>query len=147
MAEQHGGYRRPSNPAAVSGPGSLSRRTDGGVSDSQSAQMLPDAKYGEQANFQDIQSGADLAGAPAQRPARPVIPMGADTQRPSEPVTAGSPVGEGIGPTAAGIDTRTIDQQDAAALKESLPMLEYIANRPESSPSMRIFVRRIKGNL
>ena len=27
---RHGGYRTPSNPAPVSGPGSLSQRTDGG---------------------------------------------------------------------------------------------------------------------
>ena len=30
MAEQHGGKRTPRNPAPVSGPGRLSRRTDGG---------------------------------------------------------------------------------------------------------------------
>ncbi len=28
--EQQGGYRKPNNPAPVSGPGSLSQRTDGG---------------------------------------------------------------------------------------------------------------------
>ena len=29
MAEAHGGYRQPSSPAPVSGPGALSKRTDG----------------------------------------------------------------------------------------------------------------------
>ena len=31
MANGRGGYRQPSNPAPVSGPGALSKRTDGGA--------------------------------------------------------------------------------------------------------------------
>ena len=42
MADGHGGYRRPTNPSPVSGPGALSRRTDG----QQPTQDLPNAKYG-----------------------------------------------------------------------------------------------------
>lgn len=62
MAE-HGGYRMPSNPAPVSGPGKFSGRTDG-----QTARALPDAGYGEQAEFQEMQGGApmsDTSGVPA----------------------------------------------------------------------------------
>ena len=40
-----GGYRKPQNPAAVSGPGALSKRTDG----KQPVVRVPDVPYGEQA--------------------------------------------------------------------------------------------------
>lgn len=144
MAE-HGGKRTPAHPAAVSGPGALSRRTDGGPADTQAMQSLPNAGYGEAQDFAEISGGAPAAGNPVPTPQ--AIPMGAPTQRPDEPVTAGSPMGAGMGPQAAGIELRSLDQQDAAALKSQLPMLEYIANRPGSSPSLRALVRRAKGNL
>lgn len=136
MAE-HGGYREPRNPAPVSGPGALSQRTDGGV-----PRMTGGGEYGETADLAALQSGADMG---AQRP-RP-IPLTADSRRPDEPVTAGAPVGEGIGPTAAGIDMRSVDEQDAAALRAELPLLEYLANRDGATPSSRALIRRLKGNL
>lgn len=144
MAE-HGGKRTPAHPAAVSGPGALSKRTDGGPADAQAMQALPNAGYGEAKDYAEISGGAPAAGNPVPTPQ--AIPMGAPTQRPAEPVTAGNPLGEGVGPQAAGIEMRSLDQQDAASLKDQLPMLEYLANRPDSSPSLRAIVRRIKGNL
>jgi hypothetical protein len=44
-----GGYQKPSKPASVSGPGKLSRRTDGGPA--QKLRDIPDAKYGENAGL------------------------------------------------------------------------------------------------
>ena len=44
MAER-GGYRTPSNPAPVSGPGALSQRTDGGPT--QGATYISGLPYGE----------------------------------------------------------------------------------------------------
>lgn len=146
MAE-HGGRRTPAHPAAVSGPGALSARTDGGPADTQAMQSLPNAGYGEAKAFDEIQSGAPAAGNPVPSQAPQAIPMGAPTQRPDEPVTAGNPMGEGVGPQAAGIEMRSMDQQDAASLAQQLPMLEYIANMPNASPSTRALVRRIKGNI
>jgi len=96
MANGHGGYRRPSKPAVVSGPGRLSKRTDGGPS--QGGVPLPNAKYGENANFQSIERGAPMAadaGVPAP------VPLTAPTARPHEPVTAGAVLGPGPGPGAA----------------------------------------------
>lgn len=141
MAE-HGGYRTPAHPAAVSNPGAGSQRTDGRPGE-QPMRELPNAKYGEGAEFDAIQGGAPIAAQPRPQ----AIPLGADTQRPDEPVTAGSPLGPGVGPTGAGIEMRSLDQQDAQALRSKLPMLIYEANRPDSTPSFRAFVRRIKGNL
>ena len=44
-----GGYRQPSNPAPVSGPGALSARTDGGAGNSkQPIRRIPGQAYGEQ---------------------------------------------------------------------------------------------------
>lgn len=143
MAE-HGGPRTPSNPAPVSGPGALSRRTDGGPGSTQPQQVMPNAAHGEAQEFEDIQSGADMAGGAVPLPT--AIPLGAPTQRPNEPVTAGSPVGPGVGPMAAGIEMRSMEQQDADAMKKWLPFLEFMANQPDASPSTRAYVRRIKGS-
>lgn len=145
MAEQHGGYRQPNNPAPVSGPGALSRRTDGGPGATQPQQVLPNAAYGEAQDFHDIQAGADMAGSPVPGPT--AIPLGAPTQRPDEPLTAGSPMGPGVGPTGAGIDMRSIEQQDAAALQQWMPLMEWLSNQPDASPSTRMIVRRLKGAL
>lgn len=112
MAEGHGGMRRPSNPAPVSGPGALSQRTDG-----QGARYMAGGEYGEGQEMMDLQTSAPMSKAPAApRPrtgrqivaedmARPT-PLFAPTERPDEPITAGAPFGPGPGPAprvAAGV--------------------------------------------
>lgn len=109
MAEQHGGMRRPSSPAPVSGPGALSQRTDGGPAKPAYVSGLP---YGEGQDFYDLQTSAPL-GAEAAKPrsrsgatapqggASSPTPLFAPTARPDEPVTAGAPVGPGPGPQAS----------------------------------------------
>lgn len=106
-ANQHGGYRAPTHPAPVSGPGSLSQRTDGGPASPEYVSGLP---YGEGQDFYDLQSSAPL-GSPAAKPrnrsgnSSPVggaaTPLFMPTQRPDEPVTAGAPFGPGDGPDMA----------------------------------------------
>jgi len=109
MAEQQGGYRRPSNPAPVSGPGALSRRTDG-----QGAKYMAGGEYGEGQEMMDLQTSAPMSKAPAQprmrqpRSGRQVVeegmsptPLFAPTERPDEPITAGAPFGPGPGPAAS----------------------------------------------
>lgn len=148
MANGHGGYRRPSNPAPTSGPGKLSRRTDGGPAD-QGQRIASGGGYGDRKDMEEIQSGAAMQGGgnpggdmglPAGGPAP--VPLSADSQRPDEPVTAGAPVGAGIGPEAAGIAS---DQEAAAAqMRPLVTSLEYIANLPGSNPATRAFVRALK---
>lgn len=104
MAEP-GGYQKPRNPAPVSLPGRLSRRTDGGPQ--QTTTEMTGMGYGENADFNEIQSSAPLraaqTAASARQPRRsgraPMGPMAtplmAPTQRPNEPVTAGAPFGPG----------------------------------------------------
>lgn len=107
MAEQHGGKRTPRNPAPVSGPGRMSRRTDGGPQ--QTTVPMTGMGYGENADFNEMQSGAPLAAAPTVSTTRTrnmsptgqraaATPLFAPTQRPDEPVTAGAPFGPGPGP-------------------------------------------------
>ena len=112
MAEQHGGKRTPRNPAPVSGPGKLSRRTDGGPA--QVNAQMTGMGYGENKDFMQIQEGASMAAtaqpkrtakAPQGAPAGPMGAMGgggatplfSNTQRPNEPVTAGTNFGPGAG--------------------------------------------------
>lgn len=143
MAEGHGGYRRPSNPAPVSGPGKHSRRTDG-----RPQQMdLPNAKYGEAQDFEQIQQGASMANPSAPgafaAPA-PTMPTGLmePSQNPDEPITAGATVGPGPGAEALGLPNSRDEKADLIArYGRYLPMLIRKADDPSSSQEYREQVR------
>lgn len=101
----HGGYRKPANPAPVSGIGKHSRRTDGGpgTTPKQAMRYIQGNEYGESKELNDLQRSAPLAAAP--QPPTPsavdVVELGAPTQRPNEPITYGAPFGDGPGPNPA----------------------------------------------
>lgn len=145
MANGHGGYRPPTNPAPASGPGKLSQRTD------QPKMQLPNAEYGEQQAYQAAQAGAPMAGggggmsgAPTAAPV-PVTPFGAPSARPGEPVTAGAALGAGPGVESLGLmDDKAFQEQDRQKLVAYLPVLEFLANRPDAMPSLRQLVRKVK---
>ena len=60
----HGGYRQPANPAAVSGPGASSARTDGGPGNQRQPLRVPTGgRYGEAKALEDQQRGAPLPDA------------------------------------------------------------------------------------
>lgn len=156
---QHGGKRTPQKPAASSGPGALSKRTDGGP---QAMRDLPNAAYGENKDFTTAESGAPMAGrmpmpsAPAPTggggdPAQQASPLdvthfGAPTQHPNEPVTAGSPTGPGVGPEAMGLVPmdQQIQGKDLELMRAYLPYLEWVANQPGASAASKNYVRQIK---
>lgn len=108
-----GGYQKPSNPAPVSGPGALSRRTDGGPT--QGAKYIAGGRYGEGQALQEMQRSAPMAAAPKmnvpapkmQAAMTPVTSIFAPTERPDEPFTAGMPFGEGPGPEVLGLNRTT----------------------------------------
>lgn len=154
MAE-HGGYRKPANPAPVSGPGALSQRTDGqpGLTGSQPARYIAGLPYGEGQATMDLQRSAPMAGgnvpqaptgtAPGGPPIAPMPEFGAPTERPQEPVTAGSPFGPGPGPSTiprAGDDPRL-------QLRAALPSLLRLADLPTTSPVTRNAIRYLRGTL
>lgn len=99
-----GGPRTPKKPAAVSGPGALSQRTDGGAA--QPVRPTPAASYGDRAASIAQQQAAPMRSGGAQAPvggppgAAPAPGPGMmdvfrPSDRPTEPLTAGVPVGPG----------------------------------------------------
>lgn len=103
MAENRGGYRQPGNPAAVSGPGALSQRTDGGAIDGakQPQQRYTGFAYGENSAINDQQAAAPMAGSAFNSSAfADLMPLDAPTARPDEPLTAGINRGDGPGTEA-----------------------------------------------
>lgn len=145
----NGGYRRPANPAPVSGPGALSKRTDGGPGARQAAVKLPDAGYGEQKNFQEIQQGAPIAkgGAPAgQTATAPTVmplPLDAPSARQGEPVTHGADAGDGLGMDSLGIfDPAQMAAQDVQYLMRYLPQLQYAVDMAPDAPRSTVALVR-----
>ena len=98
MAQQ-GGYRKPNNPAPVSGPGSLSQRTDGGPT--QPATYISGLPQGQGQQTYDNQVAAPMAGNPYPKTnlnlggMSDIIPLDAPTRRSAEPVTSGIDLGAG----------------------------------------------------
>lgn len=92
-----GGKRTPAEPAAVSGPGALSERTDGGPS--QPARSFPAQFHGQRQQLEDLQTAAPMeagpggppipGGGPSGPPAPPMNGILGPTMRPGEPVDAG----------------------------------------------------------
>jgi hypothetical protein len=130
-----------------SGPGKFAKRTD-----RQGAKRLPNAAYGEQKDFQNQQAGAPMAKSP-QQPAMPsirnamanVIPLTAPTQRPSEPVTAGVDAGPGPGREILGLKSPTdVTLQDLSKLSKYMPLMMEYADSPQSSGTMKAFVRYLR---
>lgn len=145
----NGGYRRPANPAPVSGPGALSQRTDGGPGAKAAAVKLPDAGYGEQKNFQEIQSGAPIAkggvnaSAPAPVPTQPPPPLDAPSGRPGEPVTNGAASGAGLGQESLGLfDPNNMAANDVQYMMRYLPQLQYMVDMTPDAPRSTVALVR-----
>jgi hypothetical protein len=138
MAVQ-GGYRKPGNPAPVSGPGALSRRTDGRVAEG--------FAYGMNKQINEQAAGAPMAKAPSPMAARsmnvapqlpPVTPLTDPTMLPDESVMAGINMGAGPGAEALMLP----DMNDSSAefnksISSYYPVLSYIASRSNTSPETR----------
>jgi hypothetical protein len=107
MAQQ-GGYRKPENPAPSSGPGALSRRTDGGPA--QGAKYMSGMPYGENTMAQQtaapMSGGSPMPSAPAVSMPMPT-PLMAPTSRPNEPITSGINLGDGVGSEAMQLPNTT----------------------------------------
>lgn len=144
-----GGYRQPGNPAPVSGPGSLSKRTDGGPG--QPVRAPSGGKYGEHQALEQMQQAAPVSASPGGDVGAPevadltadLVGFDAPTQMPDEPVTAGAELGEGPGPEALGLPNAPGD--DLRRLVAYLPVFEHMANQPGSSTAARNLVRQLKG--
>ena len=148
-----GGYRQPSNPAPVSGPGALSKRTDGGGPGNQQPVRVPTGgSYGEATSLQGLQEAAPLGGSPGGEGgllaglALPQGPgFGAATQQPDTPVTDGAALCAGAGTAALGLANQP--DEDMQRMLQYLPVFEHLANQPNSSKAARNLVRQLKGML
>jgi len=116
MAQQGGPrpVRTNSQPKPVSGPGALSQRTD----------MMTNSNpnvYGDRKITEELMAGAPMAKQ--QQVSKPTVTdLFAPTQRPNEPVTAGNPMGAGVGPEALNLPARTFNaSQILSRLAESDP--------------------------
>lgn len=150
MADGRGGYRRPTNPAPVSGPGALSKRTDG----KQPRMTLPNAQYGEAANFDQIQAGAAIPQAGSLSAPTPqtlagvtqgLTPLSAPSQQPGTPVTDGAALGPGAGPSALNLPSQ--QQQNAQDFRRYLPVLLDRAQRDGTPQSFKNLVRQLIASL
>ena len=127
MKMPRGGYRKPSAPAPVSPPGSMSKRTDGGPA--KPVQSMTGLPYGENADFNEMQSAAPQGATsgtavnpmPMQAGGPPPSPLMAQSGRPMEPVTDGSRIGPGSTPADS---YEGAVGEDMQMLKEYLPDLE-----------------------
>jgi hypothetical protein len=142
-----GGYQRPSSPAPVSGPGSLSKRTDGG----QPVRVPTGGQYGDASQLQQLQQAAPLAasgggdapGLLAGLTLPEGVPGDHPSQQPDTPVTAGAALGAGPGLEALGLSQQ--QDGDLSQLVQYLPVLEFMANQPGASRASRNLVRTLKG--
>lgn len=94
----HGGERTPNKPAAVSGPGKLSRRTDGGPGERLEFGDYDSGQVGEAQRLAAMQAAAPQRGRqsgqggpppPGAAGTAPVQDPFGPTSRPNEPITAG----------------------------------------------------------
>jgi len=156
-----GGYRKPTNPAPVSGPGSLSQRTDGGPADKQAARYISGLPYGEGQGMMDIQNSAPMAAAPSIEQSnspqglasaaatQSVVPMNAPTSMPNVPVTDGANAGPGGGMDALGLGAREQVADDAyrAQIAAYMPALLTIAANPNTSNMTRMIIRKLRDQI
>lgn len=149
-----GGYRKPTSPAPTSGPGAMSRRTDGGPG--QKPRYMSGGDYGDGQDMMDLQQSATMAAAPeTSRPSRsrsrqsppPQPPSLTDpTDRPNEPLTAGADFGPGAGSEVlanGSNDPAAIRDADMQRIKDHLPSLMRMANT-DAPEGFKRFVRFLR---
>lgn len=144
-----GGYRKPNNPAPVSGPGKLSRRTDGGAGSKQAMKEVPsNGQYGYRADTMAATQGAPLAGGSqpttqvdankrAANMATPITPVDAPTAFPGRPVTHGSTMGPGLTP-------EYVIPDRFAMIKKYAPQLDSMSAQKDTPPEFQQFWSFVK---
>ena len=144
MATQ-GGYRKPGTPAPVSGPGALSRRTDGRVAEGYA--------YGMNKQINEQAAAAPLKKAPSfnagsarmgeMRSLAPVTPITAETMDPSDPITNGVPVGPGAN-SIPGLPSGPVEDPDINMIRDYYPMLDFWASQPCTSQATKDYVQYLR---
>lgn len=133
----------------VSGPSSYSKRTDVGTPE----MKLGSIAYGEGKETQAIKSGAPLASTPDVTPSQapavqrtPLTPLYAPTEQPDVPVTEGIDMGAGAGSEVLAL-RRPDDTNFIASITAYKPVLNFIADQPNTSPETRAAIRQLWDSL
>lgn len=147
MANGHGGSRTPARPAAVSGPGRYSRRTDG----RQPVRDVTGGSYGDGQELRDLQGAAPMAEAPTGASAAGAAPMPIDTSG-LTPLGApsaqpGGSLLDGLDQFDPGMEPTGFDEATRERLAQMLPTLLFVASSPRASEQTRDFVRRLRAEL
>lgn len=137
----------------VSGPGKYAKRTD---------LQYQSQAYGEGVAYDAAKSGAPLASAPKSpmlseapsvkgTPASAVreagiTPLFAPSQRPEEAITTGIDMGAGAGSEVLAM-RQDDDTNFRAAIASYKPVLNFIADQPNTSPETRAAIRQLWDNL
>lgn len=148
MAE-HGGYRTPSHPAPVSGPGAHSARTDRGPKQHD----ITGGSYGSSQEFQQQQSAAPLAasagspGSTAPGPAQMPTPLHAPSEMVDQPVTSGADAGPGLSAADIGAVQREQNAELASRFGPLLPALMRMADSQYATDAFRQQVRDLQARI
>ena len=150
-----------SKPAMTSGPGALSRRTDGGPASKQAQRYISGMpNYGDGQELASLQASAPMAATPSVKPMpnadiaaaaaqgeqggqpmpNPIQanPLDNPSQYPTQPVTHGADAGPGPGSEALILPNSVQTQyQDAHA------MFQQMAAGPNASPALKYLAMRI----
>lgn len=107
---------------------------------------MPNAEYGENAQFREVQQGAPVAKAEsaqavAAQAMSSVIGLGEPSLEPDVPVTSGAEYGLGPGQDALGLED--LDQMDADEFAKLKPMLIRRAMRDDTPKSVKVLIRRL----
>jgi hypothetical protein len=102
---------------------------------------LPNAGYGEQAAFSEIQGGAPMAQAQGAG----LTPLDAPSQHSDMPVTDGAAEGPGAGMEAL-VNTAEVEDE-RSRLHAYLPVLRHMASLPQARPSLRQLVRQLQSGV
>ena len=143
---QHGGKRTPGRPAPASGPGRLSKRTDGGPS--QKMREMTGGSYGEASEMADLQRSAPMGGtrpaSAAQAGPMPVDPSGLT---PLDAPTGQPDVGLLDNLSQFQQQPSAIDDETRARMQAYLPTLLWLASQPGASEQTRQYVRQLRADL
>jgi hypothetical protein len=123
--------------AGPAGPGKFSTRTDN--------LQMGSIAYGEGVETAAIKSGAPLAKTGDVRP-QSITPLYAPTERPEEPGTTGIDMGSGAGSEVLSL-RKPDDTNFIAALTSYKPVLNFIADQPNTSPETRAAIRQLWDSL
>jgi hypothetical protein len=129
----------------VSGPGKYAKRTD---------LEYQSQSYGEGVAYDAAKSGAPLASAPkspmlSEAPrvsAKPRVGLYDPTQYPDTPIQEGIDMGPGAGSEALAL-RKDDDTNFRAAIASYKPVLNFIADQPNTSPETRAAIRQLWDNL